>query len=93
MDKIEFALPQGVVVESEQKQAMVVVDDKGQKKLKSCKTSKVVLWHFPFVRGLQFLFFGLLKYARLFAISEKMLAHINKKKNAFWVKFSWALPL
>ena len=81
MDKIEFALPQGVVVESEQKQAMVVVDDKGQKKLKSCKTSKVVLWHFPFVRGLQFLFFGLLKYARLFAISEKMLAHTNKKKN------------
>ena len=95
MDKIEFALPQGVIVENDQKQAMVVVDGKGQKKLKSCKASKVVLWHFPFVRGLQFLFLGLAKYAKMFLEAEVVCGQPAKRKpiSKWWAGIAFVVAV
>lgn len=83
MDKIEFATSKGVVVCHDDKQVFVVVDGAGQKKLKSQKCRKAILWHFPFVRGLQFFLFGLVEFVTSLLVCDKMISSQTKKKNQF----------
>lgn len=60
MDKIVFPTANGVVVTCEDKQVVSVIDLKGQKKLKSFRNkNKVIFWHFPFFRGVQYVFCGM----------------------------------
>ncbi len=60
MKTIIFPSPNGVILSCDEKQVVAVTDKTGQKKLKSFKKkNKVIFWHFPFVRGLQYFFCGL----------------------------------
>ena len=63
MRAIFFPSPNGVCLSCNEKEVISVTDAMGQKKLKSFKTrNKVIFWHFPFIRGLQFLFCGLFMF-------------------------------
>lgn len=55
-----FPTPFGLGLLKENKEVLSVTDIQGQKKIKSFQTTnKVIFWHFPFARGLQFFFCGI----------------------------------
>lgn len=61
MAKIVFPLPQGVAMLCDDKECVSVVDTFGQRKLVSFKTkNKVIFWNFPFLRGIQYMFCGII---------------------------------
>lgn len=60
MDKIVFPTYNGIVVHCTDKKVISVTNCDGQKKLKSFREkNKVIFWHFPFFRGLQYFFCGI----------------------------------
>ena len=60
MDKMFFPLSNGVVVQQDDKSVISVTNCDGNKKMKSYRTkNKVVFWHFPFFRGIQYFFCGI----------------------------------
>ena len=85
MRAIFFPSPNGVCLSCNEKEVISVTDAMGQKKLKSFKTrNKVIFWHFPFIRGLQFLFCGLFMFfsslISSFDLSGKVVKVKKKKK-------------
>ncbi len=60
MDKIAFPTSNGVVIHSGNKKVISAINCEGQKKLQSYpEKNKVIFWHFPFVRGLQYFICGI----------------------------------
>ena len=81
--EIFFPLASGAVCLGEGVEALSCVSSNGERKLYSRRASnKIIRFHFPFARGLQFFLFGLINFFRaLFWVSEK------KKKKDFTVLF------
>ncbi len=70
MDKIIFPTSNGVVVHSGNKKVISAVNCDGQKKLQSYpEKNKVIFWHFPFVRGLQYFICGIFGLFSAFILS------------------------
>lgn len=82
MEKIFFALSNGVSVHCGDKRVVSTVDSGGQKRLKSfVDKNKILFWHFPFARGLEYFFCGILAYLRaMFEIAY------NKKEKKYITK-------
>ncbi len=60
MEKIIFPTQNGVVIHSGNKKVISVINCDGRKKMKSFREkNKVIFWHFPFFRGLQYFFCGI----------------------------------
>lgn len=67
MDKFVFATGSGVVVQSGDKKVVSATDCSGQKRLISLQEkNKIIFWHFPFVRGLQYFFCGIFAQIQAF---------------------------
>lgn len=67
MFKIVFPTSNGVVVQSGEKKVISVTNCDGQKKLKSfLDKNKIIFWHFPFMRGIQYFLCGI--YAQFCAL-------------------------
>ena len=63
MKKIFFPCPNGVVCHSNEKESISLIDCNGSRLLLSKNTkNKVIFWHFPFARGLQFFFCGIIAF-------------------------------
>ena len=78
-----FPLASGAVCLGEGVEALSCVSSNGERKLYSRRASnKIIRFHFPFARGLQFFLFGLINFFRaLFWVNEK------RKKKDFTVLF------
>ena len=82
MRAIFFPSPNGVCLSCNEKEVISVTDAMGQKKLKSFKTrNKVIFWHFPFIRGLEFLFCGLFMFFSSLISSFDLSGKVVKVKN------------
>ncbi len=80
MKQTFFPLSNGVFLCYDEKQVISIVDCKGQKRLKSAPTkNKLIFWHFPFFRGVQFFFCGLLAWFRILFLSTEIFGRKNKK--------------
>ena len=80
MDKIVFPTYNGIVVHCGDKKVASVTNCDGQKKLKSFREkNKVVFWHFPFFRGLQYFFCGIWALFQAVYLSYDMCGEKNKK--------------
>ena len=88
---ISFPTLNGVCLIDKDKQVVVSINSYGEKKLKSFRAeNKVVLWRFPFVRGLQFFFFGIFVFLKNIFSSFDVLTKADKKKKTtlFYVLLS-----
>ncbi len=89
MFNIFFPTSNGVSVFCDEKQVVSITDGKGQKRLKSFKTrNKIIFWHFPFVRGLQYFFCGILAFFQSFMYGFDLSGEVAKAKdiNKFYIK-------
>lgn len=82
MNQTIFPSHKGVVVHCEDKKVIAAVDCNGQKKLKSfhCK-NKIVFWHFPFARGVQFFFCGIVGLLQALLMTNDLCGAIVVKKD------------
>lgn len=86
MEKIIFAISNGVVVQCEDKKVVSTIDENGQKHLKSFREkNKILFWHFPFVRGIQYFFCGIWGFfkALCFGLSGKKIKKNQNLVNLF----------
>ncbi|MBP3619684.1 MAG: peptide chain release factor N(5)-glutamine methyltransferase [Clostridia bacterium] len=82
MNYFVFPNHKGIVVQGEDKKVVTIVDCNGQKKLKSFHTkNKIIFWHFPFARGVQFFFCGLFALLQSILLSQDMCSGVVIKKN------------
>lgn len=73
MKNIFFPTANGVMCQKEDVSVLSLVKCDGSKKLISQKTkNKIIFWHFPFVRGLQFYFCGLYALLKTLLVAEKI---------------------
>lgn len=73
MKKIIFSTANGVVAQSANKKVISVINCDGKKQLKSLKTkNKVIFWHFPFARGVQYFFCGMIGFVQALANSIEL---------------------
>lgn len=85
MEKIIFAVSNGVVVHCEDKKVVSTIDENGQKHLKSFREkNKILFWHFPFVRGMQYFFCGILGFIKALCISFDVGTKKKNKQN--WIE-------
>ncbi len=79
----------GVCLSCDEKQVVAITDETGQKKLKSFKKkNKIIFWHLPFVRGLQYFFCGLFAFFNAFVLSSDLSGKSEKVKDTkkYYVK-------
>lgn len=82
-----FPTSNGAVCMHQGFEALSSIDAGGNRKLWSSRSkNKIVFWHFPFARGLQFFIFGLLALFHSLLWSERM--SVKKKKKDYLVIFS-----
>ena len=82
-----FPTSNGAVCMHQGFEALSSIDAGGTRKLWSSRSkNKIVFWHFPFARGLQFFIFGLLALFHSLLWSERM--SVKKKKKDYLVIFS-----
>ncbi len=81
-----FPTINGVSVVQDNKQVLVAINQNGEKKLKSfaCK-NKVIFWHYPFARGLQFFFCGIWGLLESFLLGLEFLQKKEKRNRWFYV--------
>lgn len=85
MEKIIFAVSNGVVVHCEDKKVVSTIDENGQKHLKSFREkNKILFWHFPFVRGIQYFFCGIWGFIKALCISLDVGTKKKNKQN--WIE-------
>lgn len=85
MEKIIFTVSNGVVVHCEDKKVVSTIDENGQKHLKSFREkNKILFWHFPFVRGIQYFFCGIWGFIKAFCISLDVGTKKKNKQN--WIE-------
>ena len=81
MDRYVFPTSNGVVVHSDGKKVFSAVHCDGQKKLQSFpEKNKVVFWHFPFMRGLQYFFCGIAAMLSALILSHDLCGGTKVKK-------------
>lgn len=86
MNKTIFPTSNGVVVHCEDKKVISAIDCNGQKKMKSFREkNKIIFWHVPFIRGLQFFFCGIYGFFQALILSydvcnEKVIKNKDIKK-------------
>lgn len=70
MNKIIFPTSNGIVIHRDDKKVISAINCEGQKKLKSfrCK-NKIVFWHFPFMRGIQYFLCGIFGFFQALFLS------------------------
>lgn len=79
-EKMIFPSANGVVVQCEDKAVVSMLNCSGQKRLRSFKNkNKVIFWHFPFVRGLQYFFCGLFAFFQTLITANDMCGTKPKK--------------
>lgn len=77
-----FPIPNGVVVHCDNKKVISTVDGNGQRKLNSFpEKNKVVFFHFPFARGLQYFFCGIYAFLSAFVLGFDMKQKKSDTKN------------
>ncbi len=88
MDRFVFPTSNGVVVTSADKKVLTATNCQGEKKLKSALTkNKIVFWHFPFIRGLQVFFCGLLAFFDAFIMNIDLCDNSKiKKDNKYYMQ-------
>ncbi len=88
MDRFVFPTSNGVVVSSADKKVISATNCQGEKKLKSALTkNKIVFWHFPFLRGLQIFFCGLLAFFDALIMSLDLCDNSKiKKDNKYYMQ-------
>ena len=70
MAKIVFPLSNGVVIQQDEKEVVCATNCDGKKKLRSFKNkNKIIFWHFPLIRGIQYFFCGLFAFFQALAYS------------------------
>lgn len=85
MEKIIFTVSNGVVVHCEDKKVVSTIDENGQKHLKSFREkNKILFWHFPFVRGIQYFFCGIWGFIKALCISLDVGTKKKNKQN--WIE-------
>ena len=85
MEKIIFAVSNGVVVHCEDKKVVSTIDENGQNHLKSFREkNKILFWHFPFVRGIQYFFCGIWGFIKALCISLDVGTKKKNKQN--WIE-------
>ncbi|MGN1201156.1 MAG: peptide chain release factor N(5)-glutamine methyltransferase [Candidatus Caccovivens sp.] len=68
-----FPLSNGVQVCLQDKQVISLIDCNGQKKLKSSKNeNKIIFWHFPFMRGIQYFFCGIFGFFQALVLANDL---------------------
>ena len=82
---IEFPTFNGVSLTSDNKQVVVAVNAQGEKKLRSFETkNKVIFWHFPFVRGLQYFACGAYGFLKSVLFCLDFMEKTRKKNKSVW---------
>lgn len=85
MEKIIFTVSNGVVVHCEDKKVVSTIDGNGQKHLKSFREkNKILFWHLPFVRGMQYFFCGIWGFIKALCISLDV--GMKKKNKQNWIE-------
>lgn len=85
MGKIIFTVSNGVVVHCEDKKVVSTIDGNGQKHLKSFREkNKILFWHLPFVRGMQYFFCGIWGFIKALCISLDVGTKKKNKQN--WIE-------
>lgn len=85
MEKIIFTVSNGVVVHCEDKKVVLTIDGNGQKHLKSFREkNKILFWHLPFVRGMQYFFCGIWGFIKALCISLDVGTKKKNKQN--WIE-------
>lgn len=85
MEKIIFTVSNGVVVHCEDKKVVSTIDVNGQKHLKSFREkNKILFWHLPFVRGMQYFFCGIWGFIKALCISLDV--GMKKKNKQNWIE-------
>lgn len=85
MEKIIFTVSNGVVVHCEDKKVVSTIDGNGQKHLKSFhEKNKILFWHLPFVRGMQYFFCGIWGFIKALCISLDVGKKKKNKQN--WIE-------
>ena len=81
MDKIVFPTNNGVVIHCGDKKVISAINCDGRKKLRSFKEkNKVLFWHFPFFRGLQYFFCGIWGLIQALVLAHDLCAEQSKRK-------------
>ncbi|MDE6583760.1 MAG: DUF1385 domain-containing protein, partial [Clostridia bacterium] len=88
MNRFVFPTSNGVVVSNGDKKVITATNCQGEKRLKSLLTkNKIVFWHFPFVRGLQVFFCGLLAFFDALIMSLDLCDNTRiKKDNRYYMQ-------
>ena len=85
MEKIIFTVSNGVVVHCEDKKVVSTIDGNGQKHLKSFREkNKILFWHLPFIRGMQYFFCGIWGFIKALCISLDVGTKKKNKQN--WIE-------
>lgn len=85
MEKIIFTVSNGVVVHCEDKKVVSTIDGNGQRHLKSFREkNKILFWHLPFVRGMQYFFCGIWGFIKALCISLDVGTKKKNKQN--WIE-------
>lgn len=82
MNKIVFPTSNGIVIHKDDKKVISAINCEGQKKLKSfrCK-NKIIFWHFPFIRGIQYFLCGIFGFFQALFLSYDLCKIPLKIKN------------
>jgi release factor glutamine methyltransferase len=89
MQNIVFPSPNGVSLSSGEKMVISITDSQGQKRLKSFENkNKIIFWHFPFLRGLQYFCCGIFEFFKILVLSDDLSfqSGATKDKNEFHIK-------
>ena len=82
MNKIFFPTYNGVVVHCSDKKVVSATDCDGKKKLRSYKEkNKIIFWHYPFFRGLQYFFCGIYGFFQALILAYDLCDRPTKTKN------------
>ena len=90
MKKMIFPASNGIVLQFDDKKVFSATDCDGKKKLLSFKEpNKVIFWHFPFIRGIQYFFCGIFALFQTFLLSFDICSAQkikNKDLNRYYIK-------
>ena len=81
MKKTIFPIPNGVVVQCEDKKVLSAINCDGRKQLRSYKIkNKLIFWHFPFLRGIQYFFCGIFGFLQALTLSIDLCQPTNVRE-------------
>ena len=88
MDKMVFACSNGVVAIGDDKKVFSATLCDGRKKLQSFpEKNKVIFWHFPFMRGMQYFFCGIFAFFSALVLAHDVCGGQSKIKQSDLKKY------